>query len=40
VRAYAPFESEPFRKALDLEAIEFDLIDLDTPVVDDSELPF
>jgi hypothetical protein len=39
-RAYAPFESEPFRKVLDLNTIEFEVIDLDTPAYDDSELPF
>jgi hypothetical protein len=40
LRAYAPFESEPFRQVLDLDAIEFEVIDLDTPAYDDSELPF
>lgn len=39
-RAYATFESQNFLDALDLSEMELEVIDLDTPIFDDSEVPF
>ncbi len=38
--AYATFETAKILKALDISVIDFELIDLDTPVIDDVDAPF
>ncbi|GEM_PF-3121329 len=38
--AYATFETDKILKALDISVIDFELIDLDTPVIDDVDAPF
>ena len=39
-RAYATFESQKFLDSLDLNDVELEVIDLNTPAFDDSEVPF
>jgi len=39
-RTYATFESQKFLDSLDLNNVELEVIDLNTPAFDDSEIPF
>lgn len=39
-RSYATFESQKFLESLDLKDVELEVIDLNTPAFDESEVPF